>query len=118
MSDTVSWVLTLSIEEDQFENFTALMEEMVAHTKNEPGTLAYEWFVSEDKRSVHIYERYQDSEAAAIHNAGFGKNFAARFMSASKATGFYVYGEPSDAVREQLGAAGAQFLGTLGGFSR
>ena len=48
MSEVVSWVVDHSIKSGQLENFKALVEEMVQSTRNEPNTLAYEWFLSED----------------------------------------------------------------------
>ncbi len=118
MSDVVSWDLMLAVKEGHLEGFRALMEEMVAHTKNEPGAQAYEWFVSDDGGAVHIYERYADSEATMVHLAGFGEHFAERFLGAVDPTGFYVYGNPSAAVREALGGMGAQFMAPFGGFAR
>ena len=37
-----------------------LMDEMVESTQAEPETLSYDWFVSDDGSTVHIYERYAD----------------------------------------------------------
>lgn len=119
MNDTVSWILMLSVKPGELENFRTLMEEMVAHTeRNEPGTLAYEWFVSEDGSAVHLYERYADSAAALAHIAGFGENFAGRFMAAVEPTGYFVYGNPNDEVRSAVATMGARILGPFGGFAR
>lgn len=119
MSDVVSWDLRLAVKEGELDNFRALMEEMVEHVQsNEPGTLTYEWFVSDDGSSVHIYERYADSGAAMAHIAGFGEKFAERFLAAVDPSGFDVYGNSDDAVREALGGMGAQFLKPFGGFAR
>lgn len=64
MSDAVHWLLALNIKEGELDNFKALVKEMVDATKaNEPGTLNYEWFVSDDEKTCHIYERYADSAA-------------------------------------------------------
>ena len=42
--DVVSWVAEFSIKTGQLDSFKALVEEMVKPTRNEPNTLAYEWF--------------------------------------------------------------------------
>jgi quinol monooxygenase YgiN len=47
------------------------MNDMVESTKAEPGALNYEWFISEDGTSCHIYERYADSAAAMVHMGHF-----------------------------------------------
>ena len=46
------------------DTLRALMEEMSASTRSEPGALSYEWFIGDDDRVVHLYERYADSAAA------------------------------------------------------
>ena len=116
MSDTMSWSLRLTVKEGELENFRSLMGEMVEATKSEPGTLGYEWFISEDGSSVHINERYADSAALMAHVGAFGENFADRFFGAVDVAGFDIYGEPDATVVEAMGGMGASFLGTLGGF--
>ncbi len=57
------WVVELSIKPGELGNFRALMSEMVvAIAANEPGTLNYELFMSEDGSTCHIYERYADMQ--------------------------------------------------------
>ena len=81
MSDVVSWLVEVSIKSGQVDNFKALVEELVQSTRNEPNTLAYEWFLGEDNSSCHIYERYADSAATMTHLGTFGDKFAERFIS-------------------------------------
>ena len=118
MSDAVSWLLAVSVKEGQLEAFRSLMEETVASTSNEPGTLIYEWAVSDDNATVEIYERYIDSAATMVHLGSFGANFGERFFGAVDPISFHVYGNPDDATREALAGAGAEFLGPFGGFAR
>ena len=118
MSDTVSWIVTLAVKPGELDAFRALMGEMVACAQTKLGTIVYEWFVSDDGGTVHIYERYADSAAALDSNNAFGEHFAERFMTAVDVTGFYVYGNPNDAVRKAHGGVGAQFLESFGGFAR
>lgn len=117
MSDVVSWDLMLSVKDGKLDEFRALMDEMVAATKDEPGALIYEWFVSDDGTAVHIYERYADSDATMAHLGSFA-GFAPRFFGAVDPTGFYVYGNPNEATAEALTGSGAQIMGSLGGFAR
>ena len=118
MSEAVSWLLAVSVKDGQLENFRTLMDDMVSSTKEEPGALIYEWHVTDDGSSVEIYERYADSAATLAHLASFGANFAERFFGAVDPVSFHVYGNPDDATREALAAAGAEFLGPFGGFAR
>jgi hypothetical protein len=94
------------------------MHEMVESTRSEPGTQAYEWFLSGDGAVCHVYERYADSTAAMAHLGTFGSKFAERFLECVEPTGLYVYGDPSDEARAVLDGFGAVYLGPFGGFSR
>jgi quinol monooxygenase YgiN len=118
MEDQVSWVIELAVKPGELEAFKALMEEMVAGTSLEPTSLGYEWFISDDSGTVHIYEKYADSEAMVSHVTGFLANWAKRFMGAVDVKRFTVYGSPNAAAREILDSMGAVYLGPWGGFSR
>ena len=118
MEDQVSWVIELAVKPGELDAFKALMEEMVAGTSAEPSTLAYEWFISDDGGTVHIYEKYTNSEAMISHVNGFLEKWAERFLAAVDVTRFTVYGSPNEAAREMLDGFGAVYLGPWGGFSR
>jgi quinol monooxygenase YgiN len=98
--------------------FQELVEELVASTKQEPGTLIYEYFLSADETVLHIYERYSDSAAAVAHLKTFGEKFAGRFLELATPTRFSVYGEPSEEAKAVLDGFGATYLGTFAGFAR
>ena len=118
MSDVVSWMAEVSIMSDQLDNFKALVEELVQSTRNEPNTLAYEWFLGADNINCHIYERYADSAATMTHLGTFGEKFVDRFMPLVDIKQFTVYGSPNDEVMALLGGFGATFMGQLNGFAR
>lgn len=118
MPETISWNVQMSVREGCLDSARDLMNEMVAATQEEPGTLGYEWFLSEDGRTCHIYERYADSEAAVAHLGSFGSRFAERFLACFEPTTLSVYGDPSADARTALDAFGASYLGWFGGFHR
>lgn len=117
-SKVVSWVVEVDVKPGELENFRALMGEMVENTKKEPGTLAYEWFISDDGKSCHIYERYADSAATLTHLAGFGSKWAERFMGCVDIRRLVTYGSPSAELVPALKEIGSEFLGPFGGFAR
>src|SRR2546423_12969493 len=83
MEGHVSWVNELTVKEGKLETFRELMEEMVSGTSNEPGTLAYEWYISHDGGTVHVVETYADSAAVGAHHGREGvafQNWAGRGM--------------------------------------
>jgi quinol monooxygenase YgiN len=118
MEGHVSWVIELALKDGRLDPFKELMEEIVAGTSAEPGPLGYECYIAEDGGTVHLYEKYADSDAMVIHVSGFMQNWAARFLECVDVTRFVVYGDPSPAARELLDGFGATYLGPWGGFSR
>lgn len=119
MSEDKDWLLKVSIKPGQLDTFKSVMAEMVAATEaNEPDTLNYEWFISEDQQTCHIYERYVDSAATMIHFATFGEKFAERILATVEPTRFVVYGNPDETVRGALAGFGAVHMEEIGGFAR
>ena len=118
MSETVSWLLELAVKPGQLESFRTLMEEMVESTKEESGTLAYEWFVDDAGQAVHIYERYTDSGAALVHGETFGQRFAERFLACADPTNLSIYGTPSEELKAGLAGFSPSYLGPFGGFAQ
>jgi quinol monooxygenase YgiN len=118
MSQSVSWNLQLSVRPDRLDDARALIAEMVEATREEAGTLSYEWFLSGDGSVCHINERYADSEAALAHLANFGASFVDRFMGCFEPISLSIYGAPSDEARAVLDGFGASYLGSVGGFRR
>ncbi|MEO8611128.1 MAG: antibiotic biosynthesis monooxygenase [Chloroflexota bacterium] len=119
MSDSVFWILEASINAGQLDNLKALISEMIDGTKdNEPGALNYEWFIADDGKSLHIYERYTDSGAVMIHRRNFGQKYAERFSAYLTVTKITMYGNPSDAVREGFAGFAPIYMSPSAGFTR
>ena len=118
MENHVSWVIELAVKDGALDAFKELMEEMVAGTSEEPETLGYEWYISADGNTIHIFEKYADSDAMVAHVSGFLEKWAGRFLECVDPTRFVVYGDPSAAAREMLAGFGPTYLGPWGGFSR
>lgn len=118
MSGHVHWILELSINDGQLEAFKALMAEMIDGTRDEAGTLNYEWFLSDDQTTCHIYERYASSAATMVHLGNFGEKYAERFLTFLTPMRFTVYGDPDGAVREALDKLAVTYMAEVGGFSR
>lgn len=119
MSENVFWILEADIKPGQLDNLKALIHEMVAGTKrDEPGALAYEWLIADDEQSLHIYERYADSDAVMVHRGNFAQKYGARFATYLTVTQLTVYGNPSDAVRAGFARFNTTYIRLYDGFSR
>lgn len=118
MSDYV-WVVELAIKPGELESFKVLMNDMTAAIEaNEPGTLNYELFISDDGTTSHIYEKYVDGDAFKAHLDNFNQHFADRFGAAVDVTAFTVYGNPNNEIRELLDGFGAVIMTPLVGTTR
>ncbi|MEM6461171.1 MAG: antibiotic biosynthesis monooxygenase [Pseudomonadota bacterium] len=115
----IEWLFTMKINDGSRDAFEDMIAEMSDHAKeNEPGTLGYQWMISEDGSRAEAHERYRDSAAGLVHMKSFNANFAGRLMELVQPTGMIVYGEPDDALREALKAARAVFMKPAAGFTR
>jgi len=65
-------VTELTVKDGKLETFRELMEEMVSGARTQPGTLAYEWYISPDAGTVHVVETYADSAAVVAHHVSEG----------------------------------------------
>ena len=117
MSENISWILQVAIHPGKLNEFQAVAADLIAASRSEPGTLDYEWNLSEDSTICHIFERYQDSDALLKHIQSFG-TYARRFMESCHPTRFHVYGIPSEAAKAALEELHPVYFLPIGGFSR
>jgi quinol monooxygenase YgiN len=117
MSEEIYWLLEVEILPGELENFKTVARDLIASTKPEPGTLGYEWALSDDGTVCHIYERYRNSAALVAHVHSFG-SCAERFLQACRPTRFHVYGTPNEDAKAALADFHPVYFSPLGGFSR
>lgn len=115
MSTYVHWVIELKIAKVQSAAFKALADEAVASTRQEPGTLGYDWNIADDGETVNIYECFEDSAAALAHMENFGK-FRERFRAMITPVSFTIYGSPSAEVRQALASRDVRYFTPIAGF--
>ena len=121
MNRHVSWVNELAVKDGKLETFRELMEEMVSGARIQPGTLAYEWYISPDGGTVHVVETYADSAAVVAHHVSEGfalQNWARRFTDCVDVARVVVYGDPNAEARVILDRLCATYHSAWGGFSR
>jgi quinol monooxygenase YgiN len=112
----VSWWVELALRPGCLEEFARLTGEMVASAQAENGVLAYQRFISEDRQTVYVHERYEDSSAAILHLRAFMATFDERHASMVERKRFLVFGEPSDELRMLLDRYGATYHRPFGPF--
>lgn len=118
MVEDLYWVFTLNVKPGKFPEFRSLVAAIVAASLEEPGTLAYQYSVSADESTVHIFERYRDSDAFVVHvEETFGPH-AERFLDLVTVASLVVYGNPNAAARKALDGFKASYMTLFDGFSR
>jgi quinol monooxygenase YgiN len=112
------WVFTLSLQPEDFEEFKELVARIVRESAKEPGTLAYQYSVNEDKTTVHIFERYQNSSAFVSHVENTFAQFAEQFLALVSVVSLTVYGAPDASARKALDSFNAVYMTIFDGFSK
>ena len=114
---TVRFVVSFTVNDGGFESFDAVAREMTALTQMEPGTLAYDWYLSPDQKQCRLYESYFDGNAALAHMAGrVVQEFVPKLLEFAVITRFEVYGDTgaSTAMLTRAGATLFPFWQAIG----
>ena len=115
-SEEVFWRIEVEVLPGKLEEFRAVVQDLVASSKREPGTLVYDWFFDSNGKVCHTYEHYRDSNAVIAHATTFGHEFAERFQQSCRQIGLDVYGVPNDAAKALLDLYGATYFVRWQGF--
>lgn len=110
--------LTVAVPDEKDEDFRALMMELVAVSKNEPGTLVYEWYATTSDNTWYILERYADSDSGDSHVKGFAENYAARFFDLVDSCQGIVSDNATPYIRGVLEGISPLYISQQGGFNR
>ena len=118
MVDDLYWVFTLDVKPGQLPAFRSLVTEIVAASAKEAGTLAYQYSISADQKTIHIFERYRDSQAFVSHVEQTFGGYAERFLSMVTIASLVVYGNPDAQARKALDSFNATYMTLFDGFAR
>ena len=120
MSDLIDFQIDLKVADGQLETFKGLVTEMISFIKTEePGTLIYNWYISETIHKGTLLERYKNNQAAIKHVNNFvsGK-YVDRLMSICTFESITILGDASDELKETLKDFTEDFRNHIGGFVR
>ena|SRR5271166_1892768 len=119
MTTHVHFLVELTVHDGKFDSFDAVAQEMIAHTRNEPGALCYEWCLSADRKRCRIVETYSDSDAVLAHiNGPAVQDGVPKLLQSSTLDRFEVYGDPGPQATAMLKGLGAEIFAAWSGFSR
>jgi quinol monooxygenase YgiN len=102
---------------DQMDNFKSFAKRYLAAVAEEPGTLAFEFSVQPDGKTVDVFEIYQNAEAFVAH----AKNVRGKFKpeeNPRKPGKITVFGSPNAEMKEILARRDPVYETYLDGFMR
>ena len=107
--DTVRFTVEFTIHEGKLNQFEELARTMVERSQLEPGTLGYDFFLSEDRKRCRLLETYADGDAVVKHLAGpVVQEFVPKMLETAGLTRFEVYGDPGPKAAQMLKGMGAE----------
>jgi quinol monooxygenase YgiN len=110
MSDNVvRLTVDLTVNEGQLEEFKSIAKVMIERTRGEPGTLGYEWSLSDDSKRSRLLETYVDAEALLAHfTRPVVREMVPRLAEVCSVDGFEVYGDPGEEAAALIAGFGAE----------
>jgi quinol monooxygenase YgiN len=100
----------LKVREGKLEEFKRQAAEMMRLTREQDtGTLAYDWFLSEDEIECEVREAYVNADALVEHAFHVREARDALFASFAYDHRMALYGEPSPRLLELVNRIGVDF---------
>jgi quinol monooxygenase YgiN len=112
-------LVDVDIHEGKFAEFETIAKKMVAVSEQEPGTIAYHFVLSADRKRCRLVEGYMDMAAITAHFAGPAvQELVPQMTQVASPTRMEVYGDPGPQVTAMVSAFGAQIFFAWEGFDR
>jgi len=110
-------IVDIAIKPGRLEDFKAAAATLRELSSSEPGTLRYDWYISEDGTRQVTVEEFADSAAFVAHNEHAAPAVPA-LLETADVTAAQVLGDVDDEARERLKALAAVHFGFEGGLDR
>jgi quinol monooxygenase YgiN len=107
------WVrFVIRFEVLNVDRFREMADAMVTVSREEPGTVVYDWYLDEDGRAGTLYEAYASHEALQTHSRGrVFTELAPKYLDAMRVVGVDVYGEAAALPRRDVLGASTTWWG-------
>lgn len=121
-SESISFIIDLKVNTDSKENLDIFIQEITDKVLNtEEFCLEYGYYISEDRSSVTLYEKYIDSESGIKHGQNFISGpFFDRFFDLFTLQNFIVTGPASNEFKKFTSDNGfvIEYRESVEGFTR
>jgi quinol monooxygenase YgiN len=110
-------ILDLAIKPGRVDDFRAAAEAVFERTQAEPGTLRYDYFISDDgTRNINI-EVFKNADAFVFHNRN-NADLVPALMDAADIVRLDIVGDVSDELHKELEGRPFLHFEKLGGVTR
>jgi quinol monooxygenase YgiN len=110
-------LVEFDIKTGRTDDFKAAAKVLFARTQHEPGTLRYDYFMSDDGRSNVNIEVFADADAFVAHNRNVADLVPALFDAVDRVS-IAVIGDTNDALWAELAEVESRHYDRLGGIER
>ena len=118
MTSRIRAVAEVKIPEGRIEEFKRLAAGIIDRVAaEEPDTLSYEYYFSDDENRAYVVQEYPDSEAVLAHLASIA-DLAGPFHALAPLTGLMIFGTPSAELRQALERVSPQIYEHWDGVTR
>jgi len=112
VTENIYWTITGKVKDGELENMKKAIEAMVVATRNEDGAISYDFWLSEDDKTLYIHERYKDSEATLEHMKNVG-NLLPAFINCIDLEPITIIGNCSSELKQAWEAFDAKHVKIL-----
>jgi quinol monooxygenase YgiN len=117
MRTDIYWIASGSIKPGKYEEFLTVIEQMANVTRDEEGSISYEFNVNDEHTVVQVFEHFRDDAAAVHHLTKTLPLFGEAYGETASIDGLVVYGTPQGEAKEILDSLGSVYLRPVGGFT-
>lgn len=118
--EPIHYLVEFSVKPGKLEQFTEVANWFIEQCEaEEPGTMSYRWYLSEDETKCYLHEAFDDSAGLVAHAGGPRvQGRIGDLLETGDITRFEAFGNPDAAAAEALAGFGAVTHPYLNGFTR
>jgi len=107
----VRFTVDIKINDGKLNEFENTVRTMVDGSRQEPGTLGYDFFLSDDRTRCRLLEVYTDADAVLAHLTGpVVQQLVPKLLETSSLVAFEAYGDPGAKAAQMLRGFGAEIF--------